>query len=380
MSNEELIARGKALAGKYAPSRGAFPVGASRVFDAPPEIDYYRDAPPVFDEPPDEPDWSEEGRGPDPLPVYADAVLTRSALRTLPDPEPLILDTLDLGTVALLYGRWGCAKTFIALDWAASVATGRRWQNRPTTARRVLYVVGEAAFGFKGRLDAWEVGWQTKISDGQLDILPRAVNLTNPVDVGNLAALIDWGGYGFIVVDTLSRCMVGADENSARDTGLVVDAMSRLLARTPGGRGVLLGVHHAGKDGKTLRGSSVFEAAADTVYFASRDGDTVTLDREKRKDGPEHDRHTLQLDLIPGTGSATIGAGTERGTTSRAKDLSSIYSHNFGGTGCTGAQLRDVTDWPRTTFYRALSELVESGELVNTGTGQRPFYVRPGDE
>ena len=89
--------------------------------------------------------------------------------------------------------------------------------------------------------------------------------------MANLAALIVWGGYSFVILDTLARCMVGADENSAKDCGVVVDAMTRLLGRTPGGRGVILGVHHAGKDGKTLRGSSAFEGAADTVYFTSRD-------------------------------------------------------------------------------------------------------------
>jgi hypothetical protein len=94
--------------------------------------------------PPDEPPRNE----PEDTPVYADHLLTRSALRKLPDPEPLINNVLDQGTTALLYGRWGTAKTFIALDWAASVATGRPWQGRKTVQRRGLYVVAEGAFGF----------------------------------------------------------------------------------------------------------------------------------------------------------------------------------------------------------------------------------------
>jgi AAA domain len=61
-------------------------------------------------------------------PLYAAKLLTRSDLRALPKPEPLIGNVLDQGTTALLYGTWGTAKTFIALDWAASVATGRDWQ------------------------------------------------------------------------------------------------------------------------------------------------------------------------------------------------------------------------------------------------------------
>jgi AAA domain len=106
-------------------------------------------------------------------PVLADVLLTRSALRQLPDPEPLIDNVLDQGTVALLYGRWGSCKSFIAQDWAASVATGRAWQGRPTEQRRALYVAAEGAFGLKGRLSAWEVAWHTTIHDGTLDILPH---------------------------------------------------------------------------------------------------------------------------------------------------------------------------------------------------------------
>ena len=293
-------------------------------------------------EPRDDPDSSDdESRK---VPVLYDRLLTRSALRDLPDPEPLIGNVLDQGTTALLYGKWGTAKTFIALDWAACVATGKAWQDRPTEQRRVLYVVGEGAFGFKGRIDAWEVGWQTALSDEALHILPVPVNLTNAAQLNNLRALVSWGGYSLVVLDTLARCMVGGDENSAKDCGLVVDAMARVLASTPGGRGVVLGVHHAGKDGKTLRGSSAFEAAADTVYFTARDGGVITLDREKRKDGPETDSHLLEIDPMPGTSSAVVSRARSvpdgLGTNRFAEQLYSIFIQSFSGTGATKTELR----------------------------------------
>ena len=66
-------------------------------------------------------------------------LLSASALANLPAPEPLIDGVLDQGTVALLYGKWGTLKTFIALDWAASVATGRPWQGRATKQRKALH-------------------------------------------------------------------------------------------------------------------------------------------------------------------------------------------------------------------------------------------------
>jgi AAA domain len=336
---------------------------------------------PVPDPEPPEPPEPPEAPDQPPISVLLDRLLTRSQLRILPDPEPLIDNVLDQGTTALLYGKWGTAKTFIALDWAACVATGRAWQDRPTEQRRVLYVVGEGAFGFKGRIDAWEVGWQTDVSDSDLHILPVPVNLTNAAEVNNLRALVDWGGYSMVVLDTLARCMVGADENSARDCGIVVDAVTRVLASTPGQRGVVLGVHHAGKDGKTLRGSSAFEAAADTVYFTARDGGVITLDRQKRKDGPETDSHQLEIDPMPGTSSAVISRARsvppEGGTTARAEQLYSIFVQSFSGIGATKTELRTAAaeaEVSTGSFYRALSDLVESGRLVNTGTEARPFY------
>lgn len=353
----DALARGRELAhsGKYQPHNGD-------------QLDAEIPPPP---EPPTDPDPGNDDTGP---PVLAERLLTRSALRDLPDPEPLIDNVLDQGTVALLYGKWGTAKSFIAQDWAASDATGRSWQGRDTEQRRVLYVAAEGAYGLKGRIDAWEQGWHTQIPDGSLDVLPKPVNLTHPVEVGNLAALIEWNGYGFIVLDTLARCMVGADENSAKDCGLVVDALHRLREVTPNGRGVVLGVHHAGKDGRTFRGSSAFEAGADTVYSTTKDGAVIILDREKRKDGPQVDVHRLKLASIDGTGSVIIESHGGGSNQDRADVLLSHFNSHFAETGAPTTRLFEVADMPNSTFYRALSDLLRRGDLINTGTDKRPFY------
>ncbi len=310
----------------------------------------------------------------DGTPKLASLLLNRSDLRNLPPAEPLIDDTLDQGTTALLYGRWGTCKSFLAYDWTASVATGRPWQGRTTEKRRALYVAAEGAFGYNPRTEAWERGWHTTIADGDMEILPRPVNLTDQFQVADMAALIGWNGYGFIVFDTLARCMVGADENSAKDCGLVVDALTRLRECTPAGRGVVLGVHHSGKDGKTFRGSSVFEAGADTVYSVVRDGGVITLDREKRKDGPQTDRMELKLDLIDGTGSGVISVHRGVNKPERAERLLFTFVHHFSQTGASKAELRNVADMDPATFYRALSDLLQSGDLLNAGTEKRPFY------
>lgn len=350
-----------------------WPNGKDPDLASPPPIDPYADVPP-----PDEvADQGEERE-----PRLTSRILTRASLRALPDPAPLIDGVLDQGTTALLYGKWASGKSFIALDWAASVAAGRRWQGCPTERRRVLYVAAEGAFGLKGRVQAWESGWDTAVDDTALEVLPEPVNLTRPLEVAELAALIRWNGYGLVVVDTLARCMVGADENSAKDTGLVVDTLTRLREATPDGRGVILGVHHTGKDGRTLRGSSAFEAGVDTVYQTVLDGGAIDLTREKRKDGPVEDRHRLRISPVDGTNSAIVVVHRGVDNSDRADRLLSIMSTHFRTTGASRTELVEVCKEAGVsygTFTRALNDLLESGEIVDEGTKARRFYRLRGD-
>jgi len=151
----------------------------------------------------------------------------------------------------------------------------------------VLYVVAEGAFGFKGRVYALKVGWHTETGNDRFHILPVPVNLMDRTERSNLYALVRWGGYDFVILHTMARCMVGADENSAKDCGVVIEAWRTCWRARPAGRGVVLAVHHAGKDGKTMRGSSAFESGVDTVYFTGRDGDLIDVDGRSATTGPK---------------------------------------------------------------------------------------------
>jgi hypothetical protein len=347
--------------------------GRNDDFHAPNQFDIESPDP---NEPPDDEHQDDE---PNETPTLAAYCLTRNQLRDLPNPEPLIDNILDRGTVALFYGKWGSYKSFIALDWAACIATGKPWQGRTATPGRVLYIAAEGAHGLKVRTHAWEVGWATKIPDDQLTVLRRPINLTNPGEIYALEQLIQWGGYTLVIIDTLARCMVGGDENSAKDCGLVVDAMHRLREATPNGRGVILGVHHAGKDGKTFRGSSAFEAGADTVYSATQDGAMVVVNREKRKDGPQQDEHRLGLDPIEGTESCVISRHREVARPDRAEKLLATFRQHFATSGASKTELRKVSDLSDGSFYRAVNDLLKSCDLINHGTDLRPFY-RQADE
>ncbi len=302
-------------------------------------------------------------------------LLNRRQLADLPALKPLIADTIDLGTVALLAGGWGTCKSFTALDWSACVATGRSWQGRATEVRRVLYLAAEGAYGLDARLRAWEQGWQQSIGDEQFVTLPAPVNLSQPEQVRQLVHLVAAEGFGLVVFDTLAKCAVGCDENSARDMGKLVDALYRVRDATNGG--TVLAVHHAGKAG-TVRGSSALEAGVDTAYVTEGDSHNLVLRRHKRKDGPLRDEHALTLSGVPGTGSAILVARSAPPGDASAAKLLDAFRDAFSVDGATKQELQSVSGMEPAEFYGALNDLLQTGDLINVSTNSRAYY-RLGD-
>lgn len=302
----------------------------------------------------------------------ADRLLSRDALAALPAPEPLIGGTVDRRTVVVVAGAYGTLKSFLLQDWAGCVATGKSWQGRTVESGRVLYIAAEGAYGLHSRLAAWEYAWQQTITSDRLRVLPVPANLTDRRQVDELCDLAQ--ECTLVVVDTLARCLVGADENSARDMGLAVDSLYRVRDAT--GDGTVVVAHHTGKDRTTIRGSSALEAGVDTVYTTEGGAAQMTLKRTKRKDGPLEDTVSLALETVLQSGCIVSSSPLDMRPT--ATELLSTYLSTFGTIGATKVELRNVSEMVPSTFHRALKDLLTTGRLVNTGTAQRPFYKPAG--
>ncbi len=208
-------------------------------------------------------------------------------LENLPHPEPLIEGVVDAGTVTMLSGPFSTGKSFIALDWALSIASGTPWLGHDARKGRVLYVSAEGAHGQAKRVRAWKLdrGPDAKPDDNFSMII-------NPVQLGDpdhLAALLeDARDYDVIVIDTVARCSVGLEENSARDMGQFIDALYKLRdAREECGTTVIV-VHHTGHEKSRARGSSALPAGVDCAFITEADDPhtLITMKSVKRKDGP----------------------------------------------------------------------------------------------
>ena len=228
-------------------------------------------------------------------------LLTPASLAALPPPAPLISGYLTRGSLAATYGRPGTAKSFVAISMALAVVTGTPWFGHDVHRGPVLYVAGEGTSGLAQRQRAWQDACDIDDLDGMF-WLPCAVNLLQSDWSRGLAELAAELEVVLVIIDTLTRSMVGGDENKSGDMAQAIEAAD--VIRRLSGATVDL-VHHTPKDGETLRGHSALEGAVDTAILIKRSEAIFTLTTEKQKDIPQLTRLFSSWSLVSGAAFRT---------------------------------------------------------------------------
>lgn len=305
------------------------------------------------------------------------ALVDTKGLDDIPAPEPLLDGILFRDSLAWLHGKPGHGKSFVALDWAGCIATRLPWQvHEVATGGPVVYLAAEGVSGLRQRVRAWEQANHQDMTG--VTFLPVAVQLLSLLDRDALLALLAELQPALVVIDTQARVTVGAEENSAKDMGELVDAVDAIRRAT--GACVLL-IHHESRAGENMRGSTALEGAATTIARVTKDGPHVRIDCTKQKDAEPFD--PLLLRLSPCGESAVLqsqnGVGLTEELTKSEQIILQAMRDSFGTTGAAGGTLRDLVALPKTSYYRAMNLLVRRGDLHNTGTDKRPFYVLPAE-
>jgi AAA domain len=210
------------------------------------------------------------------------ALVETTSLDEIETYSELVTDTLMTDSLCYLQGPPGSCKSFVALDLAGSVATGSAWHGKTTQKGRVLYVAAEGTGGLRKRVRAWESA-RAQMMYG-VSILPESVQVMSPVGGTAFVMLCQEIMPQFVIIDTQARCSVGLNENSAQEMGTFVAQVETIRTIT---RACVLIVHHEGRTGEHLRGSTVMEGAAQTVLRCTKEGKIVTLRVVKQKDGEE---------------------------------------------------------------------------------------------
>jgi hypothetical protein len=228
--------------------------------------------------------------------------------------EWLINGVIPQKSFVALYAPPASFKSFIALDIAECIATGRAFLGNQITRRgAVLYIAGEGHGGIGSRIKALKTHHKTPVG-APVYFLRRQVNLrSSKTDLQDLVNAIDdlkaVGGINFelIIIDTLARAFGGGNENASEDMGAFITAAGAIQGRYECG---LLVVHHAGKDAtKGLRGHSSLLGAVDTeleiIRIEGAQPPKGILHISKQKDGEDGQRIGFKMVEVT-TGSSGV--------------------------------------------------------------------------
>jgi hypothetical protein len=299
-------------------------------------------------------------------------LLDTGGLDSIGEPTPLIEGLVYLDSLIWLQGKPGHAKSFLVLDWAGCVGTGQRWQGYRTRPGTVLYLIAEGATGVKQRVRAWEASAGKPMRG--VYFLPVAVQAGDEARWTALCQLVAELAPSLVVLDTQARITVGMEENSSQDMGVFVDRIEQLRAASRGAAVVV--VHHQGRDGEHLRGSSALDGAAETVVRVKKDDDRVTVECVKQKNAVDFD--PIDLRLIPYDFSAVLGliepgASVHIGTPA-VKRLVSSWWNTDETEWVSSTHVVDAHATSKATWERSKNPLIRAGVVEKEPDAKRPRY------
>lgn len=227
--------------------------------------------------------------------------------------EWLIESIIPKRAFVALYAPPASFKSFIALDIAEAVATGREWMGyRVPKKGAVLYIAGEGHGGMGARVKACKI--QNNSPDGaNLYVIRAQINIRSSQEdfdalvaaINELIAEID-EPLELIILDTLMRMSGGGfNENSSEDMGGFITQAGKIQAIY---LCAMLLIHHSGKDiTKGLRGHSSLLGAVDTELEIQRQDSVINsadqsvvgnaiLTVTKQKDGA--DSITVGIEVV----------------------------------------------------------------------------------
>lgn len=212
------------------------------------------------------------------------------ALKPLPPIEWIIEPLFSAGSLSILVGCPGSLKSYVLLDAALHVSAGQNWLDYPTKQSPVLYIDEEA-----GERRLFYRTQEIRNGRNFPDKLPlhmttmEGFNFTDPEWFTELRKIITNKGIRFVVVDSLIDVIAGVDENSAKETSIVIRELGRLAKEMDC---AIVAIHHKGKSGD-YRGSTAIEGGVDLMLEVKKNKKDVKLEFSVIKSRDIDDNFTL---------------------------------------------------------------------------------------
>jgi hypothetical protein len=213
-----------------------------------------------------------------------DAVTWLDLRKPGPKHEYLVKGVFTKGEQSMLLGESQSGKSFLAIDIAMAVATGRDWFGRKVSRGGVVYQAGESAAGVRRkRLPAYaqlhgieETPLPFTLLQGKLDLFTS----DEPAEAF-IEECKHWAGtfdvpLELIVIDTFSKATSGANENDGKDMSLVLDRCDKIRRAT---QAHVMLVHHLNASGGKARGHTSLFANVENVVTVRRIVDELATTR-----------------------------------------------------------------------------------------------------
>lgn len=304
-------------------------------------------------------------------------IIHASELDDLPPVEWLISGEIPKRGLTVLFGPSGTGKSFLALNYALTLA-----QSAP-----VVYMAGEGQSGYPGRVKAWRQHHNATV--GNLYMCMGAVSFMDDSDLTHFIEQVKSiaENPSIIIVDTLARSMLGADENSSRDMGRFVAACEQIQHYFDC---AVMIVHHTNKGGVAERGSGALRGGADSMIKLTDEDDLIRVECDKSKDAKEFEPKYMKLlpvdigmqdvdgnKIMPPVivdAEKVIQSDLDDLTNTQVKILETlsmaIYEY-----GATASELENnLPEVPQRTVYRVLSRLKELG-FIDQPSRREPYVI-----
>jgi hypothetical protein len=300
-----------------------------------------------------------------------------------PDGPRWLVEALwGASSVGVIGGAPKCAKTWLGLDMALSVATGTACLGRyavPVPGPVLVYLAEDALATVRARIDGMARHRGLDLARVEIHVITAPVlRLDRGTDRARLWETTRRLRPRLLVLDPLVR-LHGIDENSASEVAELL-AYFRSLQRQFD-LAVLL-VHHTRKNaaggvaaGQGLRGSSDLHAFGDSNLYLRRNREHVVLSSEHRAapaSPPVNlelvttDAHTTHLEIV----SELLSGATKLMVEDRQRGLEKrVLSLLDQGTILTRAKLRDSLGVKNERLGEVLESLERAGRLGRTSGG-----------
>jgi hypothetical protein len=260
------------------------------------------------------------------------------------EPAWLVPGLLQAGRAAALVGPAKSGKSLLALEIAAALATSGRALGADVGPVAVLYVDLENALeDVMSRLRALGYGPGDDLSKLTYLSFPAVAPLDSETGGAALAATARDCGAELVILDTVSRCIAG-DENDSRT---ILDLYRHTVVPLRRDVVALLVLDHLGKDpGRGARGTSAKADMADVLWQVTPRGShllALTATHRRQLGYSEHlllHRRTDPLRHVP----ADAGAHVENDVVRLARRLDDLNLPPDAGRKVCRAALTDAGD------------------------------------